>query len=85
MFARSTKSGSELAKSGPDFDCLWRLLVRQKRRSNGGIRGPILRNNIFQKRIFGPDLLQFYKGYFYYKYRLCIIVNLEIEGAETRV
>jgi len=23
--------------------------------------------------------------YFYYKYRLCIRVNLEIEGAETRV
>jgi len=37
--------------------------------------------NIF----FGPDLLQFYGGYFYYKYRLCIRVNLEIEGAETSV
>jgi len=37
------------------------------------------------KRIFGPDLLQFYEGYFYYKYRLCIIENLEIEWAETRV
>ena len=36
-------------------------------------------------RIFGPDLLQFYEGYFYYKYRLCIRANLEIEGAETRV
>jgi len=34
---------------------------------------------------FGPDLLQFYEGYFYYKYRLCIRANLEIEGAETRV
>jgi len=30
-------------------------------------------------------LLQFYEGYFYYKYRLCIRVNLDIEGAETRV
>ena len=38
-----------------------------------------------QNRIFGPDLLQFYEGYFYYKYRLCIGANLEIEGAETRV
>jgi len=37
------------------------------------------------KHIFGPDLLQFYEGYFYYKYRHCISVNLEIEGAETRV
>jgi len=57
----------------------------KNRRPNRGIRGPILRNNIFQKRIFGPDLLQFYEGYFYYKYRLCIRVNLEIKGAETRV
>jgi len=28
-------------------------------------------------------LFQFYEGYFYYKYRLCIKVNLEIEGAEN--
>jgi len=38
-----------------------------------------------QNRIVGSDLLQFYEGYFYYKYRLCIRANLEIEGAETRV
>ena len=57
----------------------------KNRRPNGGIRGPILHDSIFQKRIFGPDLLQFYEGYFYYKYRLCIRVNLEIERAETRV
>ena len=37
------------------------------------------------KRIFGSDLFQFYEGYFYYKYRLCIRANLEIEGDETRV
>jgi len=54
----------------------------KNQRPNGGIRGPILRNNIFQKRIFRPNLLQFYEGYFYYKYRLCIRVNLEIEKAE---
>jgi len=57
----------------------------KNQRPNGGIRGPILRKNNFQKRIFGPDLLQFYEGCFYYKYRLCIRVNREIEGAETRV
>jgi hypothetical protein len=34
---------------------------------------------------YGPDLVPIYKGYFYYKYRLCIRVNLEIERAETRV
>jgi len=38
-----------------------------------------------QNRVFGPDLLQFYEGYFYYKYRLCIRANFEIKGAETRV
>ena len=37
-----------------------------------------------QNHIFGPDLLQFYEGYFYYKYRLCIRANLEIKGSETR-
>jgi len=29
-------------------------------------------------------LFQIYEGYFYYKYRLCIRVNLEIEGAENK-
>jgi len=52
----------------------------KNRLPNAGIRGPILRDSIFQKRIFGPDLLQFYEGYFYYKYRHCISVNPEIEG-----
>jgi len=37
------------------------------------------------KRIFGPDFVPIYEGYFYYKYRHCISVNLEIEGVETRV
>jgi len=34
---------------------------------------------------YGPDLVPIYEGCFYYKYRHCISVNLEIEGAETRV
>jgi len=37
------------------------------------------------KRIFGPDFVPIYEGYFYYKYGHCISVNLEIEGVETRV
>jgi len=37
------------------------------------------------KRIFGPDFVPIYEGYFYYQYRHYISVNLEIEGAETRV
>jgi len=57
----------------------------KNRRPNEGIQGPISRDNFFWKRIFRPDLLQFYEGYFYYKYRLCIRANIEIEGAETRV
>jgi len=34
---------------------------------------------------FVLDLFQFFEELFYYKYRPCIRVNLEIEGAETRV
>jgi len=45
----------------------------------------ILRRVIKMKRIFGLDFVPIYEGFFYYKYRLCIRVNLEIEGAETRV
>ena len=47
--------------------------------------GRFCTGGIKQKCIFGPDLFQFYEGYFYYKYRHCISVNLEIEGDETRV
>jgi len=59
----------------------------ENQRPNGGIRDPILRGQFFFFRnvFFGPDLLQFYEGYFYYKYRLCIRVNFEVEGVETRV
>jgi len=72
--------------SGARIDTDFFSLARVKNRcSNGGIRGPILHNNIFHKRTFGSDLLQFYEGYFCYKYRLCIRVNLEIERVETRV
>ena len=81
-----SKSGPELCCPGPDFLPGFGAFYYVKNWCpNGGIRGPMCRNSIFQKRIFGPDLFQFYGGYFYYKYRLCIKVNLEIEGAETRV
>ena len=33
---------------------------------------------------YGSDLVPIYEGCFYYKYRLCIRVNLEIEGAENK-
>jgi len=48
-------------------------------------RSTILRRVIKIKRIFEPDFVPIYEGFFYYKYKLCIRVNLEIEGAETRV
>ena len=34
------------------------------------------KGNVF----LGLGLFPFYEGYFYYKYRLCIRVNLEIKG-----
>jgi len=40
MFAGSAKSGPELANSEPDFDYLWRLLVRQKSEPEWRNSGP---------------------------------------------
>ena len=48
-------------------------------------RSTILCRVIKIKCIFGPDFVPIYEGFFYYKYKLCIRVNLEIKGAETRV
>jgi len=45
----------------------------------------IVASAYFRNIFFGADLFQFYGRYFYYKYRLYIRVNLEIEGAKTRV
>ena len=44
-----------------------------------------MRRVIKIKRIFGPDFVPIYERLVYYKYKLCIRVNLEIEGAETKV
>ena len=33
---------------------------------------------------YRPDFVPIYEGCFYYKYRPCIRVNLEIEGAENK-
>jgi len=83
-FAGKPKIGARFVEFGARFLAACGAVCFDKnRRPNGGIRGPILHDIFFRKRIFGPDLLQFYEGYFYYKYRLCIRVNLEIKGAET--
>jgi hypothetical protein len=71
---------------GPILTAFGRLPVLEKSAPDLVKSGPDFACSIFQKRIFmGPDLFQFYGSYFYYKYRHCIGVNLEIEGAETRV
>jgi len=82
MFAGKPKIGARFVEFGVRFLAACGAVCFDKnRRPNGGIRGPISRDNFFRKRIFWPDLLQFYEGYFYYKYRLCIKANLEIVGA----
>jgi len=46
--------------------------------------GPEFANRKYNRNVFlGWDLFQFYEGYFYYKYRLCIRVNLEIKRTEN--
>ena len=35
-----------------------------------------------QNPIFGPDLLKFYEGYFYYKYRLCRTLGARLYGEQ---
>ena len=46
--------------------------------------GQFCQQEIKQKCIFGPRFVPGFLGYFYYKYRPCIRVNLEIEGAENK-
>jgi len=81
-----TKIGARFVEFGVRFWLsLGAVCYVKNRRPNEGIRGPISHDSFFRKRIFWPDLLQFFEGYFYYKYKLCIRANLEIEGVETRV
>jgi len=68
-----------LSKSVAEFGCgFFSLLVRENSAAEFD------KQKITQNHILGLDLFQFYEGYIYYKYRPCIRVNLEIEGAETR-
>ena len=62
------------------------LLVRENSVAEWWNSGPEFTSRKYNINVFlGSDLFQFYEGYFYYKYRPCIRVNLEIEGVETRV
>jgi len=78
-FAEAVKIGARFGEIRARFSGSELALSFVKNRST------ILRRFRKIKRIFGLDLLQFYEGYFYYNYRHCLNVNLEIEGAETRV
>jgi len=81
------KIGGRFSGHGGQFSTLFfGLWFENFRWPNGCIRWPILRRRNKNRNVFlSLDLFQFYEGYFYYKYRLCIRVNLEIEGVETRV
>jgi len=84
-FAEAVKIGARFGEIGARFSAAELALSFVKNRSTiWQNRSTISRRFRKIKRIFRPDLLQFYEGYFYYKYRLCIRANLEIEGAETR-
>jgi len=72
---RSTIFGLELA-----------LSIRKKSEHDlAKSKHDFVQKNKNKTYFYGPDLIPIYEGCFYYKYRHCISVNLEIEEAETRV
>jgi len=72
--------------SGPDFECCFSAFWWTKIGGRMEEFGPEFAGRKYNRIVFlDSDLFQFYQGYFYYKYRLCIRVNLEIEGLKTRV
>jgi len=85
-FAEAVKIGARFGEIGSRFSRAELALSFVKNRSTiWQNQSTSLRRVRKIKRIFGPDFVQIYEGYFYYKYRHCISVNLEIEGSETRV
>jgi len=63
------------------------FLVPQKLAAEWRNSAPEFVSRKYNRIVFlGSDLLQFYEGYFYYKYRPCIRVNLEreVEGPENK-
>ena len=74
-FVEAVKIGARFGENGARFSRAELALSFVKNRST------ILRRVRKIKRIFGLDFVPIYEGYFYYKYRHCINVNLEIEGA----
>jgi len=80
-----SKSVVEWCCMGPDFGCCFSAFWYDKNRwPNGGIRGLILSAGNKIETYFRAQICSFVLGYFYYKYKPCIRVNLEIEGVENK-
>ena len=78
--------GPNGAVRGPNLSVVFCLLVRQKSVAEWRNSRPEFSSKKYNRNVFlGWDFVPIYEGYFYYKYRLCIEVNLEIEGVETMV
>jgi len=79
-------SVAELTGSVAEFECCF-LSVGSTKIDGRMVQfgGRFCAGKIKQKLIFGARFVPVFLGFFYYKYRLCIRANLEIEGAETRV
>jgi len=76
-FAEAVKIGARFREIGARFSGAELALSFVKNYSTiWQNRSTILRRVGKIKRIFGPDFVPIYKGYFYYKYRHCISVNL---------
>jgi len=83
--SRSAKLGPDLDNSVADFDwfsnlCIWQFSTPDWWKSAANSAKQHKNITFF----FGLDLFQFYEGYFYYKYRPCIRVNLERERERER-
>jgi len=81
-----------LSKPGPEWCCpgariwLWffSLLVREKSVVEEQNRGSNLPAENITETYFWAKICSNFMRYFYYKYILCIRVNLEIERAENK-
>jgi len=85
-FLETANSGPEWCCPGPELTLVFSVWHARKIGARmEEFRARIVASAYFRNVFFGPDLFKFCGRYFYYKYRLCIRVNLKIEGAETRV
>ena len=75
----------EEEKSVADFSLFVRPLIRQFLVAKGGNSvADFVRGNKTETYFRAQIYSSFFLGYFYYKFRPCISVNLEIERAENK-